>query len=85
MRNFTLFLQNLGATCVSEKFDLKFQLLAWNRHDAPKGRKHIKSLGFKAERHLLMDRAYEDDKTRALVLKQGLIFVVLPKKNRKTP
>ena len=32
-----------------------------------------------------MDRAYEDDKTRALVLKQGLIPVVLPKNNRKTP
>ena len=32
-----------------------------------------------------MDRAYEDDKTRALALKRGLIPVVPPKKNRKTP
>ena len=32
-----------------------------------------------------MDRVYEDDKTRALVLKQELIPVVPPKKNRKTP
>ena len=32
-----------------------------------------------------MDRAYGDDETRALVLKQGLIFVVPPKKNRKSP
>ena len=32
-----------------------------------------------------MDRAYEDDETRALALKQGLIPVVPPKKNRKSP
>ena len=32
-----------------------------------------------------MDRAYEDDKTRALALKRGLIPVIPPKKNRKTP
>lgn len=30
-----------------------------------------------------MDRAYEDDKTRALVSKHGFILVVPPKKNRK--
>lgn len=32
-----------------------------------------------------MDRAYEDDKTRATVINQGLIPVVPPKKNRKKP
>ncbi len=32
-----------------------------------------------------MDRAYEDNETRALVRKQGLIPVVPPKKNRKIP
>lgn len=32
-----------------------------------------------------MDRAYEDNETRALALMQGLIPVVPPKKNRKTP
>ena len=67
------------------KICFKISPCSGNRHDPPEGRKHIESLGFKAERHLLMDRTYEDDKTRALVLKQGLIFVVLPKKNRKTP
>ena len=61
------------------------KISAENCHDAPEGGKLIESLGFKAGRHLLMDRAYEDDKTRALVLKQGLISVVHPKKNRKTP
>ena len=32
-----------------------------------------------------MDRAYEDNETRALVCAQGLIPVVPPKKNRKSP
>ena len=32
-----------------------------------------------------MDRAYEDDKTRALASEQGFIPVVPPKKNRKEP
>ena len=32
-----------------------------------------------------MVRAYEDDETRALVFSRGLIPVVTPKKNRKSP
>ena len=32
-----------------------------------------------------MDRAYEDNETRALALKRGFIPVVPPKKNRKLP
>lgn len=32
-----------------------------------------------------MDRAYEDDETRVLAVKQGLIPVVPPKRNRKVP
>lgn len=32
-----------------------------------------------------MDRAYEDNETQALARMQGLIPVVPPKKNRKTP
>ena len=75
----------IHAVCVSERFVLKFQLSAGNRHDAPEGRKLIESLGFKAGCHLLMDCAYEEDKTRALVLEQGLIPVIPPKKDRKTP
>ena len=31
-----------------------------------------------------MDRVYEDDETRTLVIKQGLVPVVSPKKNRKS-
>lgn len=34
---------------------------------------------------LLMDRAYEDDETRALAEKQGFVPVVPPKRNRKEP
>ena len=32
-----------------------------------------------------MDRAYEDEKTRALAAKQGFLPVVPPKKNRREP
>ena len=71
--------------CVSEKFALRFNLSAGNRHDAPEGRKLIKSIDSKVARYLVMDRAYEDDETRVLTFKQGLIPVVPPKKNRKSP
>ena len=65
------------------KICFKISPCSGNRHDPPEGRKHIESLGSRAGKHLFIDRVCEDDKTRALVLKQGLIFVVLPKKNRK--
>jgi len=64
---------------------MKFNLSAGNRHDAPEGRKLIKSINSKVARYLLMDRAYEDDETRALALKQWLITIVPTKKNRKSP
>ena len=32
-----------------------------------------------------MDRAYEDNETRELAVKQGFVPVVLPKRNRKNP
>ena len=35
--------------------------------------------------YLLMDRAYEDDKTRSLAEENGFIPAVPPKKNRKEP
>ena len=103
VRNFTLLLQNMDATCVSrlptkrelttklhavctsDKFALKFHLSAGNCHDAPEGRKLIKQLNAEVAQYLLMDRAYEDDKTRAIVPKQGLLLVVPPKKNRESP
>ena len=64
---------------------MKFNLSAGNRHDAPEGRKLIKSIDSKVARYLVMDRAYKNDETRVLTFKQGLIPVVSPKKNRKSP
>jgi transposase len=60
-------------------------LSAGNRHDAPEGRKLIETIRSEDEHYLLMDRAYEDDKTRALATEHGFIPVVPPKKNRKEP
>lgn len=62
-----------------------FHLSAGNRHDAPEGRKLIESIFSDNEHYLLMDRAYEDDATRALAIEQAFIPVVPPKKNRKEP
>ena len=39
----------------------------------------------KAHRYLIMDRAYEGDKTRLLAINRGYIPVVPPKRNRKFP
>ena len=38
-----------------------------------------------AHRYLIMDRAYEGDKTRALAIELGYIPIVPPKQNRKKP
>ena len=66
----------IHAVCASDKFALKFHLSAENRHDAPEGRKLIDSLNAEVAHYLLMDRAYEDDETRALVFSRGLVPVV---------
>lgn len=71
--------------CATEKFAFKFHLSAGNHHDAPEGRKLIETLESKSGKYLLMDRAYEDNETRALAVKRGLIPVVPPKRNRKIP
>lgn len=39
----------------------------------------------KAHRYLIMDRAYEGDKTSLLAINRGYIPVVPPKRNRKSP
>ena len=43
------------------------------------------SSGNKAHRYLIMDRAYEGDKTRLLAIHRGYIPVVPPKRSRKSP
>lgn len=60
-----------------------FHLSAGQKHDAPQGRKLIESIYSDNNHYLLMDRAYEDDRTRTLAVQQGFIPVVPPKKNRK--
>ena len=59
-----------------------FSFVAGNSHDAPK---LIESLHPKNNNYLLMDRAYEDDKTLALAKNHGFKTVVPTKKNRKLP
>ena len=60
-----------------------FRLSPGNSHDAPEGRKLIESIYSKNNNYLLMDRAYENDKTLALAKAYGLKTIVPPKKNRK--
>jgi transposase len=63
-----------------------FALSPGNEHDAPHGRDLLEELGPMPERlPLLMDRAYEGNETRQLVLDLGLIPVVPPKSNRLQP
>lgn len=67
----------------SAKYAMTFHLSAGNKHDAPEGRKLISSIYSEDSHYLLMDRAYEDDKTRELAVKQGFVPIVPPKRNRK--
>ena len=57
-----------------------FRLSPGNFHDASEGRKLIESIYSKNNNYLLMDRAYEDDKTLALAKDHGFNTVVPPKK-----
>ena len=57
-----------------------------NRHDSPQGRISIEQIGNKFEGvPIIMDKAYEGDKTRQLCLDFGHEPVVPPKKNRINP
>jgi transposase len=63
-----------------------FALSPGNAHDAPEGRALLAELGPMPEGlPMLMDRAYEGDETRQLVLSLGMIPVVPPKSNRIEP
>ena len=57
-----------------------FRLSPGNSHDTPEGRKLIESIYSKNNNYLLMDRAYEDDKTLALGKNHGFKTVIPPKK-----
>ena len=63
-----------------------FALSPGNEHDAPHGRALLEALGPMPEGlPLLMDRAYEGNETRQLVLDLGMTPVVPPKSNRLEP
>ncbi len=65
---------------------ITFALSPGHAHDAPEGRALLETLGPMPEGlPLLMDRAYEGNETRQLVLDLGMIPVVPPKSNRLHP
>ena len=66
--------------CCTSSCPVVFRLSSGNSHDAPEGRKLIESIYSKNNNYLLMDRAYEDDKTLALAKNHGFKTVVPPKK-----
>jgi transposase len=64
-----------------------FPLSPGQAGDTPEGRKLLKNLenkGF-SDTHVIMDKAYEGDETRQLVLDLGMIPVVPPKENCVSP
>ena len=61
-----------------------FALSPGNAHDAPEGRKLIETFDGNGE-PLVMDRAYEDAKTRQTAQASGFNPIVPPKKNRLKP
>ena len=63
-----------------------FSLSPGQAHDAPHGRRLLGRLGPQSQkRYLVMDRAYEGEKTRRLALDLGYTPVVPPKSNRLDP
>ena len=70
----------------SDRSAVAFRLSAGNRHDAPEGECLLEEMKPPAQAaYLLMDRAYEGDRTRAKSVGLGYIPVVPPKVNRKAP
>ncbi len=63
---------------------VNFSLSPGNAADAPEGRKLLRETTLSAK-YIIMDRAYEGNETRQLVLDLGLTPVVPPKSNRLQP
>lgn len=65
---------------------IAFSLSPGNDYDAAAGRALLRELGAMPKGlPLLMDRAYEGDESRRLVLDLGMVPVVPPKSSRITP
>ncbi len=63
---------------------VNFLLSPGNVHDAAPGRELLKTTNLRAD-FVIMDRAYEGDETRQLVMDFGMTPVVPPKTNRISP
>ena len=63
---------------------VSFSLSPGNAHDAVPGRELLKATDLHAD-FVIMDRAYEGEETRQLVLDFGMTPVVPPKTNRISP
>ena len=64
---------------------ITFALSPGNAHDAPEGRELLRDLGSFPSMPVIMDRAYEGNETRQLVLALDMVPVVPPKSNRVIP
>ena len=64
--------------CCTSSCPVVFRLSPGNFREAPEGKKLIESIYSKNNNYLLMDRAYEDDKT--LAKNHGFKAVIPPKK-----
>jgi len=64
---------------------ITFALSPGNAHDAPEGRELLRDLGSFPGMPVIMDRAYEGNETRQLVLELEMVPVVPPKCNRVDP
>ena len=64
---------------------ITFALSPGNAHDAPEGRELLRDLGSFPGMPVIMDRAYEGNETRQLVLALDMVPVVPPKSNRVDP
>ncbi len=65
---------------------ITFSLSPGQRHDGPEGRQLLSTLKpVHSTVAMIMDRAYEGDETRQLVLELGFTAVVPPKQTRVNP
>ena len=69
----------------NDRTAITFALSPGNAHDAPEGRELLRDLGSFPGMPAIMDRAYEGDETRQLVLSFDMLPVVPPKSNRIDP
>jgi transposase len=70
----------------NDRVGLTFSLSPGQAHDAVEGRKLLQAWGKPMKGlPLAMDRAYEGDETRQLVMDLGMFPVVPPKSNRLKP